>query len=286
MYGEWVYRCDCGVGTVTIFTSTLHLYRDALGATWRSLLRGWVLIIAVVVFALMMVFAGMLARPLGIVGGFLLGAVNALLIGATLSLVEQAIRGMRRLTARDLVDSLGHYFWDVISVGFVLWLPTMLLDTSLQANPDSQFLVAACLLLIFLLLNPAPEVIYLTRHDSPLDVLKRSYDFVMENWIEWFLPLALVLAPLGLSLFFKLSSRLGRGAGLDFMQLLILPFTVLTAWLTDLGIAPEVTGGLSLLLTPPLTVGMLLFRGHLFVALTSSTRRQRLYQARFENPSR
>jgi hypothetical protein len=147
-------------------------------------------------------------------------------------------------------------------------------------------LVAACLLLIFLLLNPAPEVIYLTRHDSPLDVLKRSYDFVMENWIEWFLPLALVLAPLGLSLFFKLSSRLGRGAGLDFMQLLILPFTVLTAWLTDLGIAPEVTGGLSLLLTPPLTVGMLLFRGHLFVALTSSTRRQRLYQARFENPSR
>jgi hypothetical protein len=123
---------------------------------------------------------------------------------------------MRTITIGDAVESMGHYFWDVISVGFVLWIPTMLLDTSLRANPDSQFLVTACLLLVFILLNPAPEVIYLTRHDSPLDVLKRSYDFVLDNWIEWFLPMALVLAPLGLSLFFKLSSQLGRGAGIGF----------------------------------------------------------------------
>ncbi len=271
---------------VTLVTSTLRLYRDAFHATVRSLVRGWVTIVAVVVFGILMVLAGMIARPLGIAGGFLLGAVNALLIGATLSLVEQSVRGMRAMTPRDVMDSMGHYFWDVISVGFVLWLPTLLLDTSLQANPDSQFLVAACFLLLFILLNAAPEVIYLTRHDSPLDVLKRSYDFVLDNWIEWFLPLALVLAPLGLSLFFKLSSRLGRGAGLDFMHLLILPFTILTAWLTDLGIASEVTGVLALLLTPALTVAMLLFRGHLFLALTSTSRRQRLYQAQFDERDR
>ena len=270
---------------LTLVTSTLQLYRDALRATARSLVRGWLLILAVVVFTVLMLLAGVIARPLGIAGGFLLGAVNALLIGAVLSLIEQAIRGMRGITLQDVKDSLGHYFWDVISVGFVLWIPTMLLDTSLRANPDSQFLVAAALLLVFILLNPAPEVIYLTRHDSPLDVIKRSYDFVLENWIEWFLPLALILAPLGLSLFFKLSSRLGRGAGLDFIQLLTLPFTVLTAWLTDLGISPEVTGTLAFLLTPLLTVCMLLFRGHLFVALTSSSRRQRLYQAQFRTPS-
>ncbi|MDP9131937.1 MAG: hypothetical protein M3M98_02230, partial [Nitrospirota bacterium] len=213
---------------LTLFTSTLHLYCDALRATSRSLVRGWLVIPAVIVFTLAMWFAGTVVHPLGMVGGFLMGAVNALLIGATLSLVEQAIKGMRGITVRDVYDSMGHYFWDVISVGFVLWIPTMLLDTSLRANPESQFLVTACLLLVFILLNPAPEVIYLARHDSPLDVLKRSYDFVLENWIEWFLPMALILAPLGLSLFFKLSSRLGRGAGLDFIQLLLVPFTVLT----------------------------------------------------------
>ena len=271
---------------MSLFTSILHLYRDALRATGRSLMRGWVVILAVIVFTLIMWFAGTVARPLGMVGGFIMGAVNALLIGATLSLIAQAIQGLRGMTVHDVLDSMGHYFWDVISVGFVLWIPTMLLDTSLRANPDSQFLVTACLLLVFILLNPAPEVIYLTRHDSPLDVLKRSYDFVLENWIEWFLPMALILAPLGLSLFFQLSSRLGRGAGLDFIQLLLVPFTVLTAWLTDLGISAELTGSMALILTPPLTVGMLLFRGHLFVALSATSRRQRLYQSQFHDSAR
>ena len=271
---------------MSLFTSTVHLYRDAIRATGRSIMRGWVIILAVIVFTLIMWFAGTVARPLGMVGGFIMGAVNALLIGATLSLIAQAIQGLRGITVRDVLDSMGHYFWDVISVGFVLWVPTMLLDTSLQANPNSHFLVTACLLLIFILLNPAPEVIYLTRHDSPLDVLKRSYDFVLENWIEWFLPMALILAPLGLSLFFQLSSRLGRGAGLDFIQLLLVPFTVLTTWLTDLGISEELTGSMALVLTPPLTVGMLLFRGHLFVALSATSRRQRLYQSQFHDSAR
>ncbi|MBL8070980.1 MAG: hypothetical protein JNM35_07785 [Nitrospira sp.] len=271
---------------LTVVTSTLHLYREALHATSRSLIRGWMAIPAVIVFTLLMLLAYQIARPLGMLGGFLLGAVNACLIGATLSVIEQAIKGMRAITIGDVIESMGHYFWDVISVGFVLWIPTMLLDTSLRANPDSQFLVTACLLLVFILLNPAPEVIYLTRHDSPLDVLKRSYDFVLDNWIEWFLPMALVLAPLGLSLFFKLSSQLGRGAGLDFIQLVFVPFTVLSAWLTDFGISAELTGMIALLLTPPLMVGMLIFRGHLFVALSATSRRQRLYQSQFHDSAR
>ena len=167
-----------------------------------------------------------------------------------------------------------------IGVGFVLWIPTMLLDTSLQSNPGSQVFVIAALLLVFILLNPAPEVIYQVRHDSPLDVLKNSYEFVLENWIEWFLPLAVILMPLGFSLFVSLSSRLGRGAGLDFFQLLVLPFTVLSAWLTTLGIPSEMTSVAALFLTPPLAVGMLLFRGHLFAALHHSSRRHRAFLSR------
>ena len=265
----------------SIISSTLQLYRDAGRATIRSLIRGWIIIVALIVFALAFTVAASLARPLGIAGGFLLGAVNALLIGAVLSLTEQAVMGARSLGLRDITDSFGHYFWDVISVGFVLWIPTMLLDMSLQSNPDSRMLVAAILLLIFILLNPAPEVIYQVRHDSPLDVLKSSYEFVLENWIEWFLPLALVLMPLGFSLFVSLSNRLGRGAGLDFFQLLILPFTVLTAWLNSMGMAGEVTSMAALLLTPPLAAAMLLFRGHLFAALRGTSRRQRAFASKW-----
>lgn len=171
--------------------------------------------VALVGFALLFVGISRVAGPLGMAGGFILGAANALLVGATLHLIEQSLSGTRALRMHDIVDSLGYYFWDVIGVGFVLWLPVMALDMGTQANPYGQFLSAACLLLLFILLNPAPEVIYQVRHDSPLDVFKTCYDFVLENWIEWFLPFGLlilpvVLSPAGLSEFVRLSSRLGR----------------------------------------------------------------------------
>ena len=124
------------------------------------------------------------------IGGFLLGAVNALLVGATLSLIEQSILSARALDIPGHFGSFGHYFWDVIGIGFVLWLPLMALDLSMQTNPYGQLISYARFLLIFLLLNPAPEIIYQVRHDSPLEVLKTSYEFVLENWIEWFLPFA------------------------------------------------------------------------------------------------
>ena len=266
-----------------VVTSTLRLYADAFRATVRSFSRGWMTAVAVTIFAMLMAVASQIAGSLGILGGFLLGAVNAVLIGATLSLIEQSIMGSRVLSFQDIWDSFGHYFWDVIGVGFVLWLPLLVLEKGMAANPNGALISAAVLLLLFILLNPAPEVIYQVRHDSPLDVLRESYAFVLENWVEWFLPLAIVVAPFGLSFFFGLSSRLGRGAGLDFFQVLILPFTLLQAWLNYVGLPG--TTWLLLLLTPPVAVAMLMFRGHLFASLRRSSRRQRLYQQRFADPS-
>jgi hypothetical protein len=263
-------------------SAMVDLYRRALRATGRSLRRSVVAIAALVVFALLFVAAARIAAPLGIAGGFLLGAVNAWLVGATLRLIEQALSASRTITVQDVTESFGQYFWDVIGVGFVLWLPMMALEMGAQSNPYGQFLSSAVLLLAFLLLNPAPEVIYQVRHDSPLDVFKSSYEFVLEHWIEWFLPFAVlllpvVLSPSGLREFFALSSRVGRGAGLDFFQILILPFTLLGGWMTYAGIHPDAQWLLVLLLTPPVAMAILLFRGHLFALLHGTSRRQRLF---------
>jgi hypothetical protein len=266
--------------------AAFDLYQKALRKTWQSLLRGWITIVAVIGFVFLLILAQQIAAPLGIAGGFLLGAVNALLVGATLSLIEQSISYTRTLTMRDVFDSFGHYFWDVIGVGFILWVPLMVLDMATQANPNGLFLSYAVMLLIFILLNPAPEVIYQVRHDSPLDVFKSAYEFVLENWIEWFLPIALLLLPLllapdGLRSFFSLSRRAGRGAGLDFFQILMLPFTILGSWFSYIGIPPAVSWYLMVLLTPALAITILLFRGHLFASLSGSTRRQRQFASRF-----
>ncbi len=267
--------------------SALDLYRQALRKTWQSLVRGWMTIIAVIAFLFLLLIAQQVAAPLGMAGGFLLGAVNALLVGMTLSLIEQGVAYARAVTIQDIFDSFGHYFWDVIGVGFVLWIPLMALDMGTQQNPNGQLISFAVMLLIFILLNPAPEVIYQVPHDSPLDVFKRAYEFVLENWIEWFLPIAVLLLPLvaapdGLMSFFLLSHRMGRGAGLDFSQILIVPFTTLTSWLSSFGVDPGLAQYLLLIFTPPLAVSILLFRGHLFALLSRSSHRQRQFASQFK----
>jgi hypothetical protein len=264
-----------------ILRATLALYRQAFSQTARSFARGWIVAVALVLFAVAMQMAGVVAAPFGLLGGFLLGAVNALLVGATLSLIEQTLAGSRRLGLRDVGANIGRYFREVISVGFVLWIPIMVLERGLAANPYGPAIGAMVFFLLFILLNPAPEVIYQVRPGSPLEVIRHSYEFVIENWIEWFLPLALVVAPFGLSFFLMVSGRLGRGAGLEFFELLTLPYALLTHWLTLLGLPGGAASTLVVLLTPVATAVMLIFRGHLFAALHGSTRRMRLFQARF-----
>ncbi len=268
-------------------SATIQLYREVFSATGRSLAKSWVAIVALIVFAVLFLGAARMVGPFGIVGGLLLGIVNALLVGATLRLIEQSLSGGRALRLTDVTESFGHYFWDVIGVGFILWLPTMLLDMGMQANPYGRFISSAFLLLVFILLNPAPEVIYQVRHNSPIDVLRTSYEFVLEHWIEWFLPFAVlilpvVLSPSGLQEFFSLSELVGRGAGLNFFQILMLPVTAIGGWLSYVGIDSEAQGIILLLLTPPMAMAILLFRGHLFAALHGSSRRQRLFARQFD----
>jgi hypothetical protein len=273
---------------VELLSATLHLYRQALQATWRSLLRSWVTVAALIGFALLFVGAARIVGSLGMIGGVLLGLVNALLVGATLRLIEQSLSAVRTIQLTDVTESFGHYFWDVIGVGFVLWLPMMALDMGTQANPYGGFLSSAVMLLLFILLNAAPEVIYQIRHDSPLDVFKASYEFVLEHWIEWFLPFALlalpiVVSPSGIQEFFNLSTGIGRGAGLNFFQLLLLPFTLIGGWMSYVGLDPDAQWVFLLLLTPLVATTALLFRGHLFALLRSSTRRQRMFAHRIED---
>jgi hypothetical protein len=264
------------------FQATVRLYHQSLLATLQSFRKNLLLIPVLLVFALGLVLITSIIAPLGMIGGFILGAVNALCIGSTLSLTEQAIRGARQLQWQDIPQSMGQYFWDVISVGFMVWFPLLFLEMGLQANPYQPLIASAVFFLIFVLLNPVPEVIYQSRKGSALEVVQESYEFILENWIEWFLPVAIAVAPFGLSFFFEISNQAGRRGGLDFWHLVTLPFTVLSQWLFLLGIPSNTCGIIVLLITPIVTVFMLLFRGHLFAALHRSSRRQRMFQSRMQ----
>lgn len=260
--------------------ATIRLYHQSLLATFHSFRQSYILIPIVVAFTLILALITSIIAPLGMFGGLILGAMNALIIGSMLSLTEQAIRSTRQLQWRNVPASIGQYFWDVISVGFMVWVPLLFLEMGLQANPYQPLIVTAVFFLMFVLLNPVPEVIYQSRKGSALEIIQESYEFVLENWIEWFLPVAMALAPFGLSFFFQISSQAGRRGGLDFWHLITLPFTVLSQWLSLLGMSSNTSFLIVLIFTPIAAVFILLFRGHLFAALHRSSRRQRMFQSR------
>ena len=260
--------------------ATIQLYRQVLLATWKSVTNNWLLVPAVVMLAVLMFFVTGVAVSLGLVGGLVLGVANAFVVGAFLSLLEQAVLSSRRMVWGDLWSVAGHYFWDVITIGFIVWVPLQLLELGMRANPYGPAIVSAVFLLLFIVLNPVPELIYQGRTGASLETLKDSYEFVLENWIEWFLPLAVVFAPFGLTFFFSMSSQGGRLMGLDFLQLLTLPLAVLSQWFQYLGISSSLSTMLVVILTPFGMVLMMLFRGHLYKALSGSSRRQRIFQSR------
>lgn len=262
--------------------TTLQLYRDAGLETWRSLTRNWLLVPAVLIMAVGLFGVAVVTQLFGmdrLLSGFVLGIANVLVVGTLLGLLEQAVLSSRRMVLKDLWSVVDHYFWDVLTIGFLVWVPLQLLELGLQTTPYGPVIISATHLLVFLVFNPVPELVYQGRTGASLETLKDSYEFVLENWIEWFFPLAVVCAPLGVFFFFAITSYPGR-VGLDFFQLLGLPFAVLSQWFHYLGLSSSLATILLLLLTPLGTVLMMLFRGHLYKALSGSSHRQRAFLRR------
>lgn len=264
---------------IDILRDLADLYATALKDTGRSLQRGWIGFVAVPLYGIVLTLVTPMVMPLGITGGFILGFVNAVAAGALLALVEQCLLA-RRLSFGDLRDALGHYWWEVIGIGFVLMLPSFVLQ-QIGANASfGPFAVVAVYILAAVFLNPLPEIVYQVKGANPVEHLGESVRFIHQHWIEWFLPAAIVVAPILLA---AERSLISGASGLDFgfETLLAVPLMVATSVTKLLGVThPLVSVLLAVVLTSVITFAMLVFRGHLFAALRGSTRRARAFRRR------
>jgi hypothetical protein len=121
----------------------------------------------------------------------------------------------------------------------------------LGSVPNGNLIFALIQLAVYILLNPVPELIYQTR-SSGLELLSDSYNFIVENWLEWLLP-NIVLTVAG---YFILQVLSVMAAGVPGpLQLFI------------------VAVGMGLCLTY-----FMIFRGFLFAELYGTTRRSRAYR--------
>jgi hypothetical protein len=249
---------------------TLQLYLRSLQEAWQKVLQGWWLLLLPVLYSPVLSLATLFAAPLGLIGGFLIGLTMAACVSSYLYFIGEVVGG-RRIVWQDLGESFRVHLGSVISVLFILMLLQWVLALALPPVPSAQAVRAVINLGLLVILNPAPEIIYQTRAHS-VGIFNESWEFLRENWAEWFapfvalatlffflLPLPILLAPL----------MLGR-------LLSILSWNAL----------PVLFGSLSTLVVMLcsffLFLLFMIFRGILFRELSSSTRRQRLFRARFE----
>lgn len=252
-----------------LIQATLHLYKKVAIEAWQKIQRAWWVgllpLLYVVVFFVIAIFAS----RLGIIGSFILGFTLAMCTGSYLYFISEVVSG-NRVQPREILDSWRPYFGSVISILFFLFILRIVLDLLVVPSQSSYTVLYLINLVLLIILNPIPEIIYQGRSDG-FAMLQESLDFLWENGVEWFLPLL----------------------GLALVSLLVLPLPILTAPL-EIGrlSIPTLIGGSLLsgsplaLVSAALSAGilyvMMVFRGVLFRELSGSSRRQRIYRSRLE----
>jgi hypothetical protein len=166
--------------------ATMRLYDSVTRRAARVAVTNWPVGLSVFVYLAAMSITLPFAMMLGLLGGFIVGLVWAACIASFLFLVERLVRH-GRVTLDEFPASFTPYLSDVIGVMFVLWMVRTLLAMALMTNPQGLLITLVAQLFIFVFFNAVPELIYLGHHSS-LELLGESYQFISDNWIEWFPP--------------------------------------------------------------------------------------------------
>ena len=122
---------------MSLFTSTIQLYRDALHATGRSLIRGWLVIIAVI--ALMIAFAAMITGP---VASFLVESFPAKVRYTSMSLPYHFgngwFGGFLPLIATALVARTGNIYAGLIYPTVIAFMTFVVGSIVLEETRDNK----------------------------------------------------------------------------------------------------------------------------------------------------
>lgn len=193
---------------------------------------------------------GLVVAPLGIVGGLLLALASQACLSSGLYLIENMVR-LGKTNVDDFLKGFGVYLWELVQISFILWIPLRVASIGLESVPNGSLVFLLIQIALYVFLNPIPEFIYQTRTFG-IELLTASYNFIVECWIEWFLP-NIFLTVVGYFIF-ALVGLMARGLP-GFLQLFAEVF------------------GFGLCLTY-----FMVFRGFLFAELHGTTRRSRIYR--------
>jgi len=225
----------------------VRIYIECFWKSVRLSRRYWWVALTLVGYQIILRIVGIMAAPMGLVGGFLYGFTFDACISSFLVMVESMTRG-ERITWNDFQSSFWRYFWDIMGVLFVFWIVNLVILTPI-ARGGNAWLIIGLYLTIFIFFNPMPELIY-RGSAGTMELYYKAYEFICGNWPEWFVPNIAV-------------------TGLLYLL-----------WQIPLPLPYQVQAIVHVLLFAVFLYFFMIFRGLLFKELYRSSRRQRVFRYR------
>ncbi|RKD32572.1 hypothetical protein [Thermohalobacter berrensis] len=232
-------------------------------ANWPIIFTGFVYtIINIILFSVIsFLFTGVLRLLAGIV----IALATSSLVSNYLYLLSNIIK-YDKFTLHDFKLGFKAFLWKVYGVLVIGWIAGLLFQMALAPILyriiPSGILSLIISLLVFVFLNPLPETIY-QKFYSPWETIVYSFEFIKENWLEWFIPNIVLI----------------------YLIYLTTGTTMTTLFPTQvfMGFDFSLKGILLYLLGQILFSFTMIYRGKLFETLSTSTRRKRLFMRDFYN---
>lgn len=230
-----------------------------------SLKSNWIIIFSGIAYsllstALLVIVMTLFRGVLSILGGIAVAVASASFISNYLYLLYNVIN-YNKLRFQDFKDGFTYFLRKVYIVFFYAWIGSMLLSLLtgvLGSNANILNLIVSISILV--LLNPLPETLYLKVLD-PMSSIVYSVDFMKENWVNWLLPNVVMFAIL-----YYLTGNIISGI-----------FTTHISYIPSL----DITTIAKYLVAQGIFSFAMIYRGHLYKLLSTSTRRKRMYMNKF-----
>lgn len=229
--------------------------------SFKLAISNWKIFLVGIAYSILSVVMWTVASYAWILGGIIITLFQSAIISNYLHLIENIIN-YGSFSLEDFKSGFTVYLRKIYTILIIFWFVRY--GASLFLKPIFYIRIAGLSLwfiiqiLAFILLNPLPETIYQKYH-AGLDAITYSFDFIKENWLEWFVPNCLIAAIFFLLHIITSSVLAMLGLNTGFFGLSIISLIVYSV-VYQLFLAY-----------------VMIYRGQLFNILSTSTRRKRMF---------
>lgn len=246
---------------MNLLEDMILVQKNTLKKTIKSFGKNWVIIFTSIVYVLINLVAALLVGnllrgPLSILSGIITAIITSSLTSNYLYLLFNVIN-YNKITYNNFKDGFTQYLWKVYGIFFIAWIVTYVLSAiSRLFGNNLGILITLFSLAAVILLNALPETLY-QKYYSSSESIQYAFEFIKENWLNWFIPNVILLLVL-----YLITGRL-----------------ILNMFTTHLSFNMNFTIGsmIRYLIGQSLFSFVMIYRGHLFKLLSTSTRRKRMY---------